>query len=84
MPEDDRRGTTARSFTQSFRALERDVGKIFLAVATVTAVLVAASSLVSVASARDVYLGVAYFHGYLEVIAIAIFAAEGRLDRPRE
>jgi hypothetical protein len=82
VPEEDRARPTPRSFRQGYRALRRDVGSAVLWAAIACAAVVAAVALASVALARDVYLGMAFFHAHLELIAAAIFWAEGsRLAR---
>jgi hypothetical protein len=83
MPEDDRPRPSPRSFDQSLRALRTDLGGLALWLALAALAVLAAVLVVlrSVATARDVYLGIAYFHGYLELIAVALLGAEGRLGR---
>lgn len=77
VPQEDRATPTPRSFRQGYRALRRDVGSAVLWAAMACAAVVAAVALASVALARDVYLGMAFFHAHLELIAAALFWAEG-------
>jgi hypothetical protein len=83
VPEEDRPRSAPRSFGQSLRALRGDVGglALWLALAAIALLAVVAIGLRDVAGARDVYLGIAYFHGYLELIAVALLGAESRLGR---
>lgn len=79
IPEDDRRRPTPRSYRQSFKALQKDVGSLLMW-ATLIGILVFAIWAVvkNVATARNEYLNVAFFHGYLELAAAALLWAEGR------
>lgn len=77
VPEDDRPSPSPRSFVQSYRALRADVGPLVLWMALLTAAVLAGWAVVSVARARDGYLRMAFFHGYLELSAAALLWAEG-------
>jgi hypothetical protein len=77
VPEDDRGREAPRSFTSSFRALRFDLGAWLLAGAVVTAVALLGWALVDLPAARNGYLRVAAFHGYLELAALALFVLEG-------
>lgn len=69
IPEDDRLQETPRTFRASARALQTDLGKPLLAGAAVMALGIAAWSVFDLAAARENYLRMALFHGYLELIA---------------
>ena len=77
VPEDDRPSPSSRSFVQSFRALRADVGPLVLWASVLVAVALAGWAAVSVGAARDGYLRMAFFHGYLELAAGALLWAEG-------
>lgn len=79
IPEDDRPSPTPRSFTQSYRALRGDLGSLLLWIAVLSAVALACWAFVRVGEARDGYIQLAFFHGYIEVIAGALLWAEKRL-----
>ncbi len=84
VPEDDRGREAPRSFGSTYRALRRDLGGWLLAAFGATALGLLAWALVELPRARDGYLRVAAFHGYLELAAIALFVLEGtpgELDR---
>jgi hypothetical protein len=77
LPEDDRGRAGVRSFVSSYRALREDLGGVALAVSALLAFALVPWSLRSVAQARDGYLSVAVFHGYLELAVGALFLLEG-------
>lgn len=82
VPELDRPSPRPRSFTQSARALVRDLtpwGCAFFATGLVVFVV---WGLVSLAHARIAYLQSAFFHGYLELAVLAVWACEGIGKRP--
>jgi hypothetical protein len=85
IPEDDRPSPTPRSYLQSYRALRADVGSVVLWIAMLSAIAVAAWAAVNVGQARNGYIQLAFFHGYLELAAAALLWGEGRLawDAPR-
>lgn len=72
-----------RTFAQSYRSLVKDVGAPILWLAAIAAVLVAGTALGSLRLARDVYLGIAFFHAHLELIAAALFLCAARARPPR-
>lgn len=83
IPEEDRPQTTPRSHVQSLRALLADIGLPFAFAALAAFFVIVAIALVGHPSlARDVYLGVAYGHGHLELVATAWLLA--RAAHPRE
>jgi hypothetical protein len=77
VPDEERLRGTPRSFRQAWRGLRRDVGHPVLWAAMVAAAVVAATAFASVALARQVYLGIAFFHAHLELVAIALLWAAG-------
>jgi hypothetical protein len=80
LPEDDRPSPTPRSFLQSYRALRSDVGSLVLWIAVLTALGLAVwAAWTNVGHARNAYLQIAFFHGYLELAGAAILWAEGSL-----
>lgn len=79
VPEDDRPSPTPRSFVQSFRALRADVGALVLWISVLCALVLAVWACFNVGSARNGYLRMAFFHGYLELAAAALLWAEGSL-----
>jgi hypothetical protein len=81
IPDEDRRLPSPRSYAQSARALESDVGPVGLWLALALIVVLGAVALLRLALARDVYLGIAYAHGHVELLAAALFAAEGMPSR---
>ena len=78
VPEEDRPSPTPRSFRQSWRALRRDLGLVFLLTCAVVAIGVAIWAAHDLATARFRYLQLAFFHGWLELAAGAVMLAEGR------
>lgn len=68
IPEDDRPQETPRTFRASARALQADLGLPLLVGAIVVALGIALWSVFDLASARENYLRMALFHGYLELI----------------
>jgi hypothetical protein len=79
VPELARPSSTPRSFSQSYRALTRELGRVVVIGALLAAAGFAAWAAVDVAAARTRYLQIAFFHGYLEIAAAALFFARGRL-----
>jgi hypothetical protein len=83
MPEDDRPSPSPRSFAQSYRALKADVGGVVLWLALAgMAMLVAWVMWRGIGDARDRYIDLAFFHGYLELVAAALLWAESGLRAP--
>lgn len=77
MPELDRPSPRPRSFKQTGRALVRDLSPYVVVLFGVGALVVAVWGLYDLAGARIAYLQGAFFHGYLELAVLALFAAEG-------
>jgi hypothetical protein len=82
VPEEDRERPGPRSFTSSYRALIRDVGRPLVWLAALSLVALVAWAVHDLAVARWGYLRVAIFHGPLELVAAAIFFVERK--RPFE
>lgn len=78
IPEDDRPRETPRPFTATVRAMEADVGRPLLYGSLLIALGIGIWALIDLAGARIGYLRMALFHGYLEVIAIALLFTEKR------
>lgn len=76
IPEDDRPSSAPRSFAQSYRALRADLGSAILWVALLGMIALAAWAAVSLGDARNGYIQMAFFHGYLELAAAALLWAE--------
>ncbi|MGV3663708.1 MAG: hypothetical protein ACO1TE_26290 [Prosthecobacter sp.] len=69
IPEDDRPQATPRTFRASARALAADLGTPLMVVALLIALGIALWAVADLAAARENYLRMALFHGYLELIA---------------
>lgn len=69
IPEDDRPQATPRTFRASARALASDLGMPLMVAASVLALGIALWAVADLASARENYLRMALFHGYLELVA---------------
>ncbi|MBS1150081.1 MAG: uncharacterized protein H6Q89_1779 [Myxococcaceae bacterium] len=78
VPEDDRARPAPRTFTASWNALRSDFGLLPLLGVGAAALLVALWGAFDLAAARDGYLRLAGFHGYLELAVGALWLAEGR------
>ena len=76
IPEDDRPGEAPRSYRQTYRAMAADVGGVVLWMGFVAALVFGVWAFASPGGARDAYLKVAFFHGHLEIIAIAVLWGE--------
>jgi hypothetical protein len=71
IPEDDRAGSAPRTFQASTRALLADIGRPVTIVAAALALGIAVWAVLDLAQAREGYLRMALFHGYLELAAAA-------------
>jgi hypothetical protein len=78
MPEDDRPSPAPRSYRQTYRALVADVGGVVTWLTVLTMIALALWACISIGKARNGYLAAAFFHGHLELVAIAVLWAEGR------
>lgn len=72
LPDEDRRTETPRSFTQTARALRADLGAHASRLAIGLFVALGLLALVRLRLARDAYLGVAYAHGHIEIVAAVL------------
>lgn len=77
VPELDRGSPRPRSFRQTARALARDLSPWLLAFFALGTIVFVTWAFFDIARARMAYLQSAFFHGYLEIAALAIFACEG-------
>ncbi len=86
IPEDARERDGIRSFAATLRALVRDCGGWFVAVAGLAAIAVLGYGGVDAHAARLAYLRAAYLHGFLELSVLALVFIEGTavLRRQRE
>jgi hypothetical protein len=84
IPEEDRPSPTPRSFAQSYRALRADIGALILWIALGSAVALAIWAAKDLGAARNGYIYIASFHGYLEIIAAAALFAEAGRRKARE
>lgn len=80
-PEVARGRPTPRSFTETGRALRRDLGGAILVVAATAAICLILLAGYDLAGTRASYFRIALFHGYLELCALALVLVEG-LPRP--
>ena len=76
VPEEDRPSPTPRSFTRTYRALLQDMGGWVLLAAAVSTAVFAGWAFFNAARARNTYLEIAFFHVYLELVALTLFWAE--------
>ena len=83
VPELDRDSDRPRSFRQSARALARELSPWLVAFFALGTLVFVVWALVDLAGARMAYLRTAFFHGYIEIAAFAIFACEGFPKRDR-
>lgn len=77
VPEADRTSPRPRSFRQSARALRSELGLPLLVSFAVTALVFVVWAGIDLAQARIRYLEIAFFHGWLEIVALALFLVEG-------
>lgn len=77
VPEEDRERTGPRSFSSSYRALVRDMGRPLLGLAALSLVALVGWAMFDLVAARANYLRIAIFHGPLEIVAAAFFYIEG-------
>lgn len=82
VPELDRPSPRPRSFTQSARALVRDLTPWGCAFFGSGFVVFVVWGVFSLAHARIAYLQSAFFHGYLELAVLAVWACEGIGPKP--
>lgn len=82
VPEDDRPRPTPRTFVASWRALGVDLGAVGRAAVVVGTLGVALWAVADLVAARDGYLRLALFHGWLELAAATVFFVEARRPGP--
>lgn len=82
IPEDDRPQPSPRTFAASFRALAGDFGLMAIMIASGVALAIAIWAVLDLAAAREGYLRLALFHGYLELAALIYFFVEKHDVRP--
>ena len=82
VPDDARARPAPRPFAASWKALSRDLGLPLLLVCVAGTAVIAAWGAVNLAEARDGYLRLASFHGYLELAAGAYFLVQRRRPQP--
>lgn len=78
VPEEARPSKTPRSFTQTWRALRADMGRIVVYALAAGMLALAAWAALDLRQAREGYLRFAFFHGYLELAAFALLWCERR------
>lgn len=76
IPEDDRPQETPRTFRSSAHALHADLGTPLLIGGVLFALIITLWAVFDLAAARDSYLRLALFHGYLELIVATWFYVE--------
>jgi hypothetical protein len=84
VPELERPSPRPRSFRQTGRALVRELSPYVVAFFALGTLVFVVWGLRDLAGARIAYLQSAFFHGYLELAVLALFAAEGLPAPPRE
>lgn len=77
IPDEDRTRHTPRTFAATVSALQRDVGATALRGCVLVGIALVALACFSISQARDAYLGIAYAHGHLELLAAAFLASDG-------
>jgi hypothetical protein len=78
VPQEDVRAEGTPTFAMSARTLVRDFGAAPLAAIGVTALVVfAAAAAVDVYRTRDLYLSIAAFHAWLELVMLVYFVSAG-------
>jgi hypothetical protein len=77
IPQDDLCARGTATFRMTARAFQRDLGSVGVPLVLIAAIVVVVASLVRVHPTRAVYLSIAAFHGWLELAAVAFFAARG-------
>ena len=77
IPQDDVRGEGTLTFRMSARSLLKDFRAPGLALIGVLMLVVLAGAFAGAQRARDLYISLAMFHGYLELAMIGYFAVRG-------
>lgn len=78
VPDDERPRPAPRTFRATWAALERDFGRWPLLAFVALALGIAGWGVVSLPNAREGYLHLAAFHGYLELAVLARWFVHGR------
>jgi hypothetical protein len=78
IPQEDLRGEGTLTFRMSLRSLTRDFPPVWLGLTVLLALGVLGASFIDVHRARQLYLSLASFHGYLELAAGAFLFVRGR------
>jgi hypothetical protein len=79
VPEEER--ARPRSFRQALRGLTEDLGRPLLVVSAAVAVALGVWAVFDVGEARSRYLQIAFFHGWVELVAAAVMLTEARRRR---
>lgn len=82
VPEDDRPRPTPRTFAASWSALGLDLGRWGRSAVVFGTLAVALWAVADLVGARDGYLRLALFHGWLELAAATVFFVEARRPGP--
>ncbi len=77
IPQDDARAEGIMSFRLSARGLLADFGVLGLLAIIVTGLLVLCAALDNARATRDVYLSLASFHSYMELVLFSYFVSRG-------
>jgi hypothetical protein len=80
LPQEDVRGQGTATWRMAVRSMTRELGRIGLWIALGTMVLVPIAACFDLHGARNLYLSLAMFHGYLELALGAYFFARGGLS----
>lgn len=78
VPQEDLRAEGTLSFRMSLRSMVRDFGPRGLGAVAVAWAAIVALSFANVHRAREAYVALASFHGWLELAMLAYFVARGR------
>jgi hypothetical protein len=77
IPQDDTKGEGIQSFRLSARSLLTDFGALGLMCVALLALAVVVGAVFDARVARNTYLSLAMFHGYLELALFAYFGCRG-------
>ena len=78
IPQDDVRAEGTLTFRMTARALGKDFGALGLAAIALAMIAVLAGATFDARRARDLYVSLAMFHGYLELAMLGFFLVRGR------
>jgi hypothetical protein len=82
VPQEDVRGQGTVTFRMAARSLVKEFGTLGFAAMVVTALVVVAGAFFGLARARNLYLSLAMFHGYLELALAGYFFTRGGVSAP--